>query len=84
MRRMEAKFYPAVMALTRAFTVAFAAIVVVGAQQPAAPTNQPPAQPTAPAQGQPQQKPSLPAAASSIAAKPEMFYGQIVTVYSTV
>jgi cytochrome c556 len=41
--------------------------------------NQPAAAPAAPAP-----KPAIPAAASSIAAKPESFYGQNVTVYATV
>jgi cytochrome c556 len=79
------------VALAAAMTVW---IVSVAAQQPPAqpPANQSGQAPRGgqggpPAGGQqapPAPKPAIPAAASSIAAKPEAFYGQNVTVYATV
>jgi hypothetical protein len=56
---------------------------------PAAPQGQKPPQPgnaapAAPAANTPPAKPALPAAASSIAAKPEAYYDQLVSVYATV
>ena len=65
------------------------------AQPPAQPAGGPPAQPgnqtpgnagpgRPAAPGAPAPRAAVPAAASSIAAKPEAFYGQYVTVYATV
>ena len=82
------------LALAAAMTIW---IVSVAAQQPTQPPAQPPAGGGG-GQGQgrggqggppggggaPAPRPAIPAAASSIAAKPEMFYGQNVTVYATV
>ena len=72
-----------------------AALIVISlaaasAQRPPAPTNSSPtnaspagnaapAQPAAPAP-----RPIMPASASSIAAKPDNFYGQVVSIYATV
>lgn len=78
-----------------AFGVAGAIFVIsfaVSAQRPQPPaTNTTPAQPAgqaAPAGGgpggAPPPRPILPASASSIAAKPDNFYGQVVSVYATV
>lgn len=56
-------------------------------QPPAAPAQPTPAagQPAAPPQGgPPPPRPILPAAASSIAAKPDAFYGQVVSIYAPV
>jgi hypothetical protein len=62
-----------------------------GKKPPAPATNTTPAQPAGqaprgggPGGGAPPPRPILPAAASSIAAKPETFYGQVVTIYATV
>jgi len=66
-----------------------------GGQQPPQPPAQPPAQPTAGNRGgqggppgggggAPAPRPAIPAAASSIADRPDSFYGQNVTVYATV
>lgn len=72
------------------FVISFAASAQRG-QAPA--TNSTPAQPAnaTPAQpagggpgGAPPPRPILPASASSIAAKPENFYGQVVSIYATV
>ena len=79
-----------------AFGVAGAMFVIsfaVSAQRPQAPaTNTTPAQPAGqaapagggPGGGAPPPRPILPASASSIAAKPENFYGQVVSIYATV
>src|SRR5687768_10176338 len=90
MRRMEAKHYLRAVALLAAAGITIGA-AAGGAQQPPAPGSPtPPAtpqdqRPAAPAPGgQPAARPTLPAAASSIAAKPEMYYGQLVSVYATV
>jgi len=75
------------------FVISFA---VTSAQRPQAPaTNTTPAQPAGqnatpgapgggPGGGAPPPKPILPASASSIAAKPDGFYGQVVSIYATV
>jgi hypothetical protein len=57
-----------------------------GQRPPAPATNTTPAQPAAQAApaGPPPARPILPAAASSVAAKPDSFYGQVVTIYATV
>ena len=79
-----------------AFGVAGAMFVIsfaVSAQPPQAPaTNTTPAQPAGqaapagggPGGGAPPPRPILPASASSIAAKPDSFYGQVVSIYATV
>jgi len=58
------------------------------APTPAQPPGQPPAEPQGQRPGAggqpPAPRPAVPAAASSIAAKPEAFYGQNVSVYATV
>jgi hypothetical protein len=54
------------------------------AAQPAAPQGQRPDAPAAGGAAPAPPKTAMPAAASSIAAKPESFYGQYVTVYATV
>jgi len=86
------------VALVAAFTIGLVSIAALRAQQP--PPAAPPATGAAPAQGvpagtppapgappapaAPPARPIVPAAASSIGAKPDAFYGQIVTVYATV
>lgn len=52
-----------------------------GTQPPAQPGN---ATPGAPGAATPAAKPAVPAAASSVAAKPEAYYGQYLSVYATV
>ena len=100
MRRMEAKPYSYAVTMVAAICVTVVAVAARGAQQPPAPasTQQPPTPASTPPPAQPQeQRPpaptppaqpaaraTLPAAASSIAAKPEMYYGQYVSVYATV
>lgn len=90
---MEAKHRLCTLALVAVAAVAFVSASVLRAQQPAQPPTpaQPPGQPQGQrlgggpgGGGQPATRPALPAAASSIAAKPEMFYGQYVSVYATV
>jgi hypothetical protein len=83
---MKAHFSSGSLALAAAIT---AWIVVVGAQQPPqAPGNRPAAEPAgnrppgAPAAPAP--RPAIPSAASSIADRPDAFYGQNVSVYATV
>jgi cytochrome c556 len=88
---MKAKYPFGATALAAAMTVW---IVTVAAQQPPQPVptpaqpaaGQPPARPGGgpPGGGAPAPRVAVPAAASSIAAKPEAFYGQYVTVYATV
>jgi hypothetical protein len=92
---MKAKYPVGATALAAAMSIW---IVTVVAQQPPQPAptpaapagNQPPARPAGggPPGGGGGQAPAprvaVPAAASSIAAKPEAFYGQYVTVYATV
>jgi cytochrome c556 len=93
---MKANYPVGAAALAAAMTIW---IVTVAVQQPPQPTpapaqpatNQPPARPGGggpPGGGGGGQAPAprvaVPAAASSIAAKPEAFYGQYVTVYATV
>jgi hypothetical protein len=79
--------------LSAAAAVAALSIVAAGApQQP--PAQQPPATPAtppagnqsaaAPQGGPPPPRPILPAAASSIAAKPDAYYGQVVSIYAPV
>jgi hypothetical protein len=54
-------------------------------QKPPAPPATGAAQPAAPPQGgPPPPRPILPAAASTIAAKPDSFYGQVVSIYAPV
>lgn len=92
MRRMNVHRTPAGAALAAAVAVW---IVAVSAQQPPAPgaQNASPAAPGQPPAGQnatppanqpPPPRPAVPAAASSIADRPDAFYGQMVTVYATV
>jgi hypothetical protein len=64
-------------------------LAAMGAQQapqkPPAPPATGAAQPAAPPQGgPPPPRPILPAAASTIAAKPDSFYGQVVSIYAPV
>jgi cytochrome c556 len=83
---MKAHYLSGSVALAAAIT---AWIVVVGAQQPPQPPgnrpaaepagNRPPAAPATPAP-----RPAIPSAASSIADRPDAFYGQNVSVYATV
>lgn len=99
MRRMEAKHYSYAVTMVAAICVTVVAVAAGGAQQPPpqqppqppAPASTPPPAPSQdqrppapPAPAQPAARPALPAAASSIAAKPDMYYGQYVSVYATV
>ena len=77
--------------LSLAAAVAAVSLVTAAVQQ--APAQQPPATPAAPAGNQsaaappggpPPPRPILPAAASSLAAKPDAFYGQVVSIYAPV
>ena len=79
-------------AVIAAATLAMVSAAVLGqppaqntsAAQPAAPQDQRPGAPAAGGAAPAPPKTAMPAAASSIAAKPESFYGQYVTVYATV
>jgi hypothetical protein len=96
MRRMKVHKYFGGLALAAAMTIW---MVSVAAQQPPQPPAQPPAGgaqgqgrggqggqggPPGGAGGAPAPKPAIPAAASTIADRPDSFYGQNVTVYATI
>ena len=84
---MEATHYARAVAAVAALGITLAVAAGSAQQKPAPPTPAPAQDPrpaTPPAGGQPATRPTLPAAASSIAAKPEMYYGQLVSVYATV
>jgi cytochrome c556 len=81
MRRMKVHYSSGSLALAAAMT---AWLVTLGAQggQPGNRGNAGPAAPAAPAAPAP--RPAVPTAASSIADRPQAFYGQNVSVYATV
>lgn len=87
MRRMKAHNSFGSLALAAAMTAWIVSVATSAQQPPAKPpaneTSKAPEAAAAPA-GPPPPRPAIPTAASSIADKPESYYGQSVTVYATV